>query len=170
MERLTDIEHVMGKVLADMNNFISTIRKFVGEEVSSLSDGLTVLRNVRSSVYEDLNQIQHEYLILQGLLWLSENGFNQPEIIWYWNPRQTGNTEEPDLRATLNRKIVLSAEATTSEIPQGEIDSKMNRTLLKLNEMEGIRYYFIRTTSMENRARTKITGGRLRIEVVKIEN
>ena len=170
MERITDIGHIMAKVLADMNNFISTIRKFVGEEVSSLSDGLTVLRNVRSSVYEDLNQIQHEYLILQGFLWLSKNGFNQPEIIWYWNPRQTGNTEEPDLRATLNGKIVLSAEATTSEIPQDLIDSRMNHTLLKLNEMEGTRYYFIRTTSMENRARTKITGGRLLIEVIKIES
>jgi hypothetical protein len=170
MERITDIGHMMGKVLSDMNNFISTIRKFVGEEVSSLTDGLTVLRNVCSSVYEDLNQIQHEYLILQGFLWLSENGFNQPEIIWYWNPRQTGNIEEPDLRATLNGKIVVSAEVTTLEISQDLIDSKMNHTLLKLNEMEGTRYYFIRTTSMENRARTKITGGRLRIEVVKIES
>jgi hypothetical protein len=170
MEKITDIKYIMGKVLADMNNFINTIRKFVGEEVSSLSDGLTMLRNVRSSVYEDLNQIQHEYLILQGFLWLSKNGFNQPEIIWYWNPRQTGNTEEPDLRAILNGKILLSAEATTSEIPQDLIDSRINHTLLKLAEMEGTRYYFIRTTSMENRARTKIRGGRLRIEVVKIES
>ena len=170
MERIIDIEHIMLKVLADMNTLIRTIRKFVGEEVSSLSDGLTVLRNVHSSVYENLNQIQHEYLILQGILWLLENGFNQPEIIWYWNPQQTGDAGEPDLRATVNGKIVLSAEATTSEIPQSLIDSRMKHTLLKLNEMEGIRYYFIRTTSMENQARTKITGGRLRIEVVKIES
>ena len=170
MERITDIEHIMNKVLADMNNFINTVRKFVGEEVLSMSDGLTMLRNVRSSVSENLNQIQHEYLILQGFLWLSENGFNQPEIIWYWSPRQTGNTEEPDLRATLNGKIVLSAKAATSEVPQGVIDFRMNHTLLKLNEMEGTRYYFIRTTAMENRARTKITGGRLLIEVVKIES
>lgn len=170
MERITDIEQIMGKVLADMNSLISTIRKFVGEKVSSLNDGLTVLQNVRSSVYEDLNRIQHEYLILQGFLWLSKNGFNHPKMIWYWNPRQTGNTEEPNLRATLNGKIVLSAEATTSEIPQDIIDSRMNHTLLKLNEMEGTRYYFIRTTSMENRARTKVTGGRLLIEVIKIES
>ena len=170
MERITDIEHLKEKVLIDMNNFINTIRKLVGEEVSSLSDGLTVLRNVRSSVYENLNQIQHEYLIFQGFLWLIRNGFNQPEIIWYWNPRQTGNTEEPDLQATLNGKIVLSAEATASEIPQGVIDFRMNHTLLKLNEKEGTRYYFIRTTAMENRARTKITGGRLLIEVIKIES
>jgi hypothetical protein len=170
MERITDIEHIRGKVLTDMNNFISTIRKFVEEEVSSISDGLTMLRNVRSSVYEDLNQIHYEYLILQGFLWLSENGFNQPEIIWYWNPRPTGHTEEPDLRATLNGKIVLSAEATTSESPQDLIDSRMNHTLLKLNEMEGARYYFTWTTSMENRARSKVIGGRLLIEVIKIES
>lgn len=170
MERITDIDHIRGKVLADMNNFINTIREFVGEEVSSINDGLTVLQNLRSSVYEDLNQIQHEYLILQGILWLSENGFNQPDIFWYWNPRQTGNIEEPGRRATRNGKILLSAEATTAEIPQDLIVSRMNQTLLKLNETEGTRYYFVRTTSMENRARTKITGGRLLIEVIKIES
>jgi hypothetical protein len=170
MERITDIDHIRVKVLADMNNFINTLRKFVGKEFSSLNDGLAVLQNVRSSVYENLNQIQHEYLILQGILWLSENGFNQPEIVWYWNPRQKGNTEEPDLRATINGKIVLSAEATTSEIPQDLIDSRMNHRLLKLNEMEGTRYYFVRTTSMESRARSKVTGGRLLIKVIKIES
>jgi hypothetical protein len=170
MERITDIEHIRVKVLTDIKNYINTIREFAGEEFSSISDGLTVLQNLRSSVYEDLNQIQHEYLILQGILWLSENGFNQPDIIWYWNPRQTGNTEEPGLRATRNGKILLSAEATTGEIPQDLIDSRMNHRLLKLNEMEGTRYYFVRTTSMENRARTKVIGGRLLIKVIKIES
>jgi hypothetical protein len=170
MEKIINIAQAKEKVLSDMNKFISTIRRSVGEDVSSLSDGLVRLRNVRSSVYENLNQIQHEYLILQGLLWLSENGFNQPEINWYWNPRQTGDAEEPDLRATVNDKIVLSAEATTSESPQGVIDSRMRDTLIKLNQMEGSKYYFIRTTAMENRARTKVAKSQLNVEVVKIEN
>ena len=142
MEKIINISQAKEKVLSDMNKFISTIRRSVGEDVSSLSDGLVRLRNVRSSVYENLNQIQHEYLILQGLLWLSENGFNQPEINWYWNPRQTGDAEEPDLRATVNDKIVLSAEATTSESPQGVIDSRMRDTLIKLNQTEGSKYYW----------------------------
>lgn len=153
-----------------MNRFIKAIREFVGEDVSSLSHGLVKLRNIRSSVYENLNQIQHEYLILQGLLWLSENEFDQPKIRWYWNPRQTGNGEEPDLRATVDGGIVLSAEATTSENPQGVIDSRMRDTLVKLDQMRGSKYYFIRTAAMENRALTKVAKGGLNVEVVRIES
>src|SRR4030042_4004815 len=163
MEKIINIVQTKDKVLSDMNKFISTIRRYVKDDVLSLSDGLVRLRNVRSSVYENLNQIQHEYLILQGLLWLSENGFNQPEISWYWNPRQTGDAEEPDLRATVKNKIVVSAEATTSESPQGTIDSRMRDTLVKLSRMEGSKYYFIRTTVMENRARTKVARNRLNV-------
>jgi len=170
MEEIIDILQAKDKVLSDMNRFIKAIRESVGEDVSSLSHGLVKLRNIRSSVYENLNQIQHEYLILQGLLWLLENGFDQPRIRWYWNPRQTGDGEEPDLRATVDRKTVLSAEATTSENPQGVIDSRMRDTLVRLNQMQGGKYYFIRTTAMENRALTKIAKGALNIEVVRIES
>jgi hypothetical protein len=170
MEKIINIGQAKEKILSDMNKFINNIRRFTEKDISSLSDGLVKLRNIRSSVYENLNQIQHEYLILQWLLWLSKNGFNQPEIHWYWNPRQTGDTEEPDLRATVNGKIVLSAEATTSENPQGVIDSRMRDTLIKLNQMEGSKYYFIRTTAMENRAHTKVAKSRLNVEVVKIES
>lgn len=170
MEEIIDIEQAKDKVLSDMNKFIKTIRGFVGEDVSSLSYGLVKLRNIRSSVYENLNQIQHEYLILQGLLWLSENGFDQSNIRWYWNPRQTGDGEAPDLQAKVDGKIVLSAEATTSENPQGVIDSRMRDTLIKLNQMEGHKYYFIRTEAMRNRALTKVTRSGLSVEVVRIEN
>jgi hypothetical protein len=170
MDEIINIAQAKDKVLSDMNRFIKAIREFVGEDVSSLSHGLVKLRNIRSSVYENLNQIQHEYLILQGLFWLSENGFNQPEIRWYWNPRQTGDEEEPDLQAMVDGKIVLSAEATTSENPQGVIDSRMRDTLKKLNQMQGNRYYFIRTAAMANRALTKVAKGGLNVEVVKIEN
>lgn len=168
MEEIIDIAQAKDKVLSDMNKFIKAIRGFVGEDVSSLSHGLVKLQNIRSSVYENLNQIQHEYLILQGLLWLSENGFYQSNIHWYWNPRQTGGGDEPDLRAMVDGKIVLSAEATTSENPQGVIDSRMRDTLLKLNQMEGRKYYFIRTVAMENRALTKVARNGLSVQVVRI--
>ena len=90
MEEIIDISQAKDKVLSDMNRFIKGIRESAGEDISSLSHGLVTLRSIRSSVYENLNQIQHEYLILQGLLWFSENGFDQPTIRWYWNPGRQG--------------------------------------------------------------------------------
>jgi len=38
--------------------------------------GIVQLREIRSSVYEDVNQIQHEYLLLRGHERLLDNGFD----------------------------------------------------------------------------------------------
>lgn len=169
MERIDNIEQAKEKVLTDMNTFLSSIRELSGENASDLGVGLSKLRNIRSSVYENLNQIQHEYLILQGLIWLNSNSHAPANTQWHWNPRQTGDSTEPDLRGTLNGQVVISAEATTSEKPQGVIDTRMKNTMSKLNEMEGEKFYFIRTNSMEMRAITKARNNGWRITVVKLE-
>ena len=72
---------------------------------------------------EDLNQIQHECLILQGLEWLRKNGFISVAD-WEWNPRQTGTSTEPDLRGRTAGEILISAEASASEFPKGLIDTR----------------------------------------------
>ncbi|REL35702.1 hypothetical protein [Thalassotalea euphylliae] len=169
MERIDNIEQAKEKVLADMNTFLSSVRDFASEDVLDLGSGLSKLRNIRSSVYESLNQIQHEYLILQGLIWLNSNGHAHSGTHWYWNPRQTGDSTEPDLRGTFEGRVVISAEATTSEKPQGVIDTRMKNTMAKLNEMEGEKFYFIRTSPMEMRANTKAENNGWPITVVKIE-
>jgi hypothetical protein len=46
----------------------------------------------------------------------------------------------------------------------------MRDTLLKLNQMEGPRYYFIRTAVMGNRAVTKVAKSALNVAVVRIES
>ena len=170
MEAIDSIDEATEKVLSDMNAFIQSVRQQSNDDVIDLSSGLSRLRNIRSSVYENLNQIQHEYLILQGLMWLNNNNHALVDTQWYWNPRQTGDSSEPDLRGVLNGVVVVSAEATTSEKPQGVIDTRMKKTLEKLNDMDGSRFYFIRTPLMERRANTKITNNTLQITVVKIEN
>ena len=104
MERIDNIKQAKDKVLTDMNAFLSSIRDLSGENVTDLGVGLSKLRKIRSSVYENLNQIQHEYLILQGLIWLNSNGHAPVNVQWYWNPRQTGDSTEPDLRGTLNAR------------------------------------------------------------------
>ena len=137
MQKIKNIKLAQMNVLKDMNALFHTIREHSKSEVYDLGDGLYRMRRVRSAVYEDLNQIQHEYLILQGMIWLRANDYEDPNIDWYWNPRQTGTSTEPDLRGILDTEIVVSAEASTSEEPQGKIDSRMRDTLTKLNKMVG---------------------------------
>jgi hypothetical protein len=168
MERLSNIQQAEIKVLADVREFLQTIRG-LSDDIESLRDGVNRLRLVRSAVYENLNQIQHEHLILQGLRWLRGNGYDGENIEWYWNPRQTGDANEPDLLAKTNTQIVLCAEATTSEIPSGFVDSRMRDTLAKLNRMPECRFYFVRTQAMAKRARTKIAKNSWNTEVVLIE-
>jgi hypothetical protein len=102
MEPIANIEEAHAKVLADMNAFLANVRVHAAEDVRDVASGLLKLRNIRSSVYENLNQVQHEYLIIRGLLWLSENGHAPVGVNWYWNPRQTGDSTEPDLRGVLD--------------------------------------------------------------------
>ena len=168
MERLSKFQQSEAKVLVDMRKFLRVVRD-LSEDVNSLSEGIHRLRQIRSALYENLNQIQHEYLILQGLSWLCARGYSGKNLEWYWNPRQTGDSKEPDLLAKQNDQVVLSAEATTSEKPQGVIDTRMRNTLAKLSDMEGKKFYFVRTVAMAQRARTKVTKNSWNIKVVEIE-
>ena len=168
MEKLRDIQQAETKVLTDTREVLRELRR-LSEDVDSPSQGIDRLRDIRTTLYENLNQIQHEYLILQGLRWLRAGGYNGEYLEWYWNPRQTGNSSEPDLLAREGSRVVLSAEATTSESPQGVIDSRMRHTLAKLSSMEGDKFYFVRTIAMATRARTKVSRNSWNIEVVHIE-
>lgn len=139
-----------------------------GQKVVSTSDGLALLKKIRSETYEDLNQIQHEHMILIAVDWLMKDRQWPADAQWYWNPRQTGNGSEPDLRVTLKEKTILSAEITTSEKPEGAIDSRMKYTLEKLVQMEGDKHYFVRSASMATRANTKITKAGWSINVIQL--
>src|SRR3989304_2007396 len=147
MEELRNVEQADAKVLADTREVLRELRR-LSRDVDLPGRGIERLRAIRTTLYENLNQIQHEYLILQGLRWLRANGYNGEDLQWYWNPRQTGNASEPDLLAAKGSRVVLSAEATTSESPRGVIDSRMRDTLAKLSSMEGRRFYFVRTIAM----------------------
>lgn len=169
MEKLRDIQQAEMKVLTDTREVLRELRR-LSEDVDSPSQGIDRLRHIRTTLYENLNQIQHEYLILQGLRWLRANDYNGENLEWYWNPRQTGNSNEPDLLAREGSQVVLSAEATTSENPKGLIDSRMRDTLAKLSSMEGDKFYFVRTSAMTRRACTKVSHNLWNIKVVHIED
>ncbi len=168
MERIEDSAKAETKVLKDMQEFVSKVRRLSARDVKDVSSGIEQPREIRSSVYEDLNQIQHEYLLLRGLAWLRVNGFSSSVEKWEWNPRQTGSRNEPDLRGSEHGKVLVSAEASTSIFPGGKVASRMQETLEKLSRMEGEKFYFVSTTEMANRAETKIRKAVWSIRVIVV--
>ncbi len=167
MEKVTEIAEAESKVLADTRQFLKDIRGLAAD-VDSLSDGIQRLRRIRGALYENLNQIQHEHLVLQGLRWLRGHGYDSDDLVWYWNPRQTGDSTEPDLLAKQNSQVVVCAEATTSETPVGLIDSRMRDTLAKLDRLHGDKFYFVRSDAMAQRARTKVSRNSWTITIVQV--
>ena len=169
MEKIHDVTEAERKTFEDIKEFIRTISMFT-EEVKNIDEGIKSLRAIRRLTYENMNQIQHEHLVLKGMQWLRVNGYADSKYEWYWNPRQTGDANEPDLMAKDGVKTILCGEATTSENPVGLIDSRMRDTLDELNKMEGKKYYFVRTKQMELRANTKIRNNNLDITVTCINS
>ena len=165
MEPLVNPAQAENKVLTDITGLLMRFNELSGIPLS-IEEGAERLWNIRRATYEDLNQIQHEYLILRGLQWILDKNKSYQQLQWFWNPRQTGASSEPDLQARDGMKVVISAEATTSEKPQGTIDKRMYATLAKLNMMEGSKYYFVLTEAMTNRARSKIKKNSWDMEVV----
>lgn len=156
------------KVLADVQRFLGTVQRVAATSISDVESGIAVLKQLRGETYEDLNQIQHEFMIVCAAEWLVTQKRCPADTLWSWNPRQTGTADEPDLRGKHGGFVVASAEVTTSGSPKGLIDSRMRSTLLKLSSMEGERFYFTASPSMCRRAQTKILKGAWQIEAVHL--
>jgi hypothetical protein len=80
MECIEDRVKAEANVLRDMQEIVANVRRLSALDVSDVRGGIEQLREIRSSVYEDLNQIQHEYLLLRGLEWLLDNGFDSKVV------------------------------------------------------------------------------------------
>ena len=154
------------KILHDTQNVLAKLRKQMIHDPENITDAIKILKNIRHEVYEDLNQIQHEYLIICAAQWLQKNENIPQEVTWFWNPRQTGNSDEPDLACDSKGSRIISAEITTSKNPKGSIDKRMRETLLKLDQFEGKKFYFVQTDSMSRRAKGKVNSNSLDIKVV----
>jgi len=90
-KELTSVKDSMAKYIEVFNNNPQDIEAQLSE-----------LSRFRSTSYESINQLQHEWLLIKALKWLNLN-HNIPleaknEYIIQWNPRQTGGSDEPDLR------------------------------------------------------------------------
>lgn len=156
------------KVMADVQLCIGRVQRIAAIAFETPEAGVAILHQLRNETYEDLNQIQHEHLIVRAAEWLIEHSVCPSEADWSWNPRQTGNHLEPDLQGAISGRVVVSAEITTSQNPNGVIDSRMRNTLGKLAKAEGAKYYFVRSDAMCSRALTKIAKAGWPIEVVML--
>lgn len=166
MERIGNFESAELKVLEDSCHLLDTLRKKCIGEPDSAADAVSVLANIRDLAYENLNQIQHEYLILLAAKYLTEKNVVSADTSWQWNPRQTGGSNEPDLQGSIGPVVQVSAEITTSRRPVGTIDKRMRTTLAKLDGFSGQRFYFVRTSAMGTRASTIVKTNGYNISVV----
>jgi hypothetical protein len=166
MERLGTFSDARAKVLSDIKRLLTRIQSVAGAPAETVDQGIAILKRLRAETYEDLNQIQHEYMILCAAEWLIGQKRCPANTVWSWNPRQTGGADEPDLRGELNGLTLLSAEITTSTEPKGMIDNRMRRTLEKLSNMAGRQFYFTASPPMCQRAQTKIRKAGWQIEAV----
>ena len=138
------------KAMGNANRVLEKIRDIVAPKTEHPHDAVSLLDQVRRAVYEDLNQIPHEMLILDAIEWLLAQQKCPPDTQWSWNPRQTGGANEPDIVGRHSDSVVVSCEVTASFSPKGAIKTRMHKTLNKLAEMEGDLYYFVRTETMAN--------------------
>ncbi|WP_186196331.1 hypothetical protein [Burkholderia gladioli] len=166
MERLGPLHDADRKVLTDTQSSLEKIHALASQRCDSAETGVDILRQLRMEVYEDLNQILHEHLIIRAAEWLLAHARVANDIAWFWNPRQTGDSSEPDLRGIHLGDVLISAEVTASERPIGTIDRRMQTTLAKLSRMEGMKFYFVRTEPMRKRASTKVAKQAWDISVV----
>jgi hypothetical protein len=164
-----DLSTASEKILKDIQRYFKELQTIAYSPVETVERGIRTLQALRKVSYEDLNQIQHEYAALTAVRWLIAQGHAPEGTTWEWNARQTGDAREPDIRAVLRRKTIISGEVTTSPEPKGTIDSRMGFTLKKLAAMEGKRFYFVLTAAMANRARTKTTKAGYDVFVVQLE-
>lgn len=156
-ENMKELKNI-NKRRNDLEEEISKTLDKITKIVSSSMSNLCKVKEIRKETYEDINQHQHEFLLLDIVEYLEQQHKNI-DIYWEWNPHQTGGKHEPDLIGKSDDTIIFSIEATASENPIGAIDKRMKNTLSKFftENFEGTFFYFVRTATMKNRAETKLS-------------
>jgi hypothetical protein len=167
MQELGPFEEARSQVLANAQRLLRGIQRIVAEPIGSVDAGLAVLAGLRRQAQDDLNQIQHEQMIVCAAEWLHQHAVVGNAARWHWNPRHGGDRAGPDLLARDGDTVVV-AEVAASEDPVGVIDAQMRRSLAKLAALDGRRFYFVRTASMKRRAASKVVKAGWDVAVVQI--
>jgi hypothetical protein len=150
----------------ELQGLFTKIKAITAQVPPNVREQVMSLFELRSEVYEDINQLQHKSLIIMAAKrLLAEN----PLIdAWTWHPKQTSSVSEADLIGYSKGNVVLNAEVTTSKRPVGTIDERMKSTLSSLSNKKGDKYYFVQTDAMYNRACSKIKNNGWQITCLQI--
>ncbi|MEX2401129.1 MAG: hypothetical protein WD423_10185 [Rhodothermales bacterium] len=70
MTEIGPLDKARDILLADIRALLEKLRAHVEVEPASVHEAVDLLFAVRSDVYEDINQLQHEHLILKAADWL----------------------------------------------------------------------------------------------------
>ena len=172
MELIGELPEAERKVLLDAKALLAELSRVGSCDPQTAEKAVGVLSRLRELVYEDLNQIQHEYMILDAVRYLVDNSIVPANTLWQWNPRQTGGADEPDLEGKVGESVLVSAEVTTSRKPEGTIKDRMRNTLRKLqrDQIRGQKYYFVRTAAMERKARSIVEREGATITIVRLNH
>ncbi|WP_242218936.1 hypothetical protein [Shinella zoogloeoides] len=168
MEMVGTLEHCRQKLWDDVQRLAEATRRFSASALHSIDQAVPILADYRKEIYEDLNQIQHEYALVRAMEWFNAHRPDLGGLVWYWNPRAGGAKDEPDLRGADLHGVRISAEVTTSPHAIGVLHSRMVRTLAKLSFMEGERFYFVVGTRMERQAQNSVEKKGYSISVVNL--
>jgi hypothetical protein len=75
MEPINDLTLMEEKVLERAKQLILKVKKVIGDEPVDLTAGIKILADLRKDAYEDLNQIQHEAMILKAARSINSKDF-----------------------------------------------------------------------------------------------
>ena len=163
---LLNIQEEKDFLKSDILNWFASLKENLDPIPDDLNSQVELLAKIRMGLYEDLNQLQHVALIIKVAEQLQKNF---PKITkWCWHAKQTSHPEYADLTGYIKKKVFLNAEVTTSSKPVGTIDQRMKSTLVSLNTKEGLKFYFVLTDEMFNRATSKKKRYNLDIDIQKI--
>ena len=177
MKKIDSVEIETADLFKRILTTILSIQDQVRQTPDTFEASLSVIKGIRESAYENLNQLQHAALLLKAISYLENNCFSTVKpIFWQWHPHQTHGKNEADLQAISGDGVVLlSAEATTSIKPQGTISKRMKNTLHQLQNMDvsGDKYYVVANKLMEIAAnsyinKTRDTDSPLTIKVIRL--
>ena len=170
MKQLKDIPSEEAAILASLRECVARIQQLIAPAITDVSSGVFRASFAAQRSRRGHHQLKHAALVLEAARHIQSQRPETASLDWYWHPFQTGGIDEPDLQARSGSEVVISAEATASECPDGAIDTRMAHTLKKLQAMPGERFYFVRTESMQQRAQTKVQKAGYAISIATIRN
>jgi hypothetical protein len=127
-----------------------------GDPVDLVS-GASQISLLRTGIYENINQLLHEVLVLEAQRRLEQEE-RYSNLTWYWHPRQTSGPFETDLMGWKDLDLMVVVEANTSAKHTGVIRGRVRKALENLAAVQHAadRYFFCTSAACAAAAERRI--------------